>query len=134
MGTSFSQKPIPRSPTPTSARLSSTCWKSVSHGAVVQPVRPARGEPHRWPKGPSRVDVEAARLWHGGTQLGDGVAQQLLFGVQGASGEIVDGQCRVHAEVDDCQIRSRRLCLLPVRLHVLAYSSPNVRLVREVDR
>ena len=66
--------------------------------------------------------------------LGNGRIQKLLFGIQEAGLEIVQGQLGMHGQVHGGEVGCAGLCLVARGLDGAAHASPNVELVGELER
>jgi len=66
--------------------------------------------------------------------LRNGILQQFFLGVQTSCRKVIDCQSRMHTQVHHGEISGTRLRLLSIRLHIAAYSSPRIHLVRKVNR
>ena len=60
--------------------------------------------------------------------------QQLFLGIEAARLKIIDGERRVHAQIDGRQICGASLRLFSIRLHGASHSPPDVHLIGKVER
>ncbi len=59
--------------------------------------------------------------------------QELFLGVEAAGLKVIDGQIRVHAQIDRSQVCRTRLRLFSIGLHGFSNSAPDVSLVGNVE-
>ncbi len=66
--------------------------------------------------------------------LGDRRIEKLLLGIKRAGLEVVQSQLRVHRQVHCCQVGCAGLRLLAIRFNGAAHASPDVELIRQLQR